>query len=193
MPAAATADLSLADRRHLAAENVRLAYHIAHRFRDRAAARGLEPDDLAQEAALQVWVAALKYDPERGPFVALAGAYAAGAVLSALRAGRHRAWVQLPEKNADGVAAEAEDARAEGPGERAGRDDLVRQLLRQLTPRERAVVTLRFGLRDGCARPLSQVARDLGLSKGRVRQIEARALARLRRAAGQDSGDGGGG
>lgn len=53
--------------------------------------------------------------------------------------------------------------------------------LEGLPPREREVLQLRFGLRDKRARTLREVGELLGLSRERVRQIETRALRRLRR------------
>jgi RNA polymerase primary sigma factor len=52
-----------------------------------------------------------------------------------------------------------------------------------LTPRERLVIQLRFGLGDGHVYPLDRVGKELGLTRERVRQIEAQALQQLRRAA----------
>ena len=52
----------------------------------------------------------------------------------------------------------------------------------QLSPREQQVLHLRFGLDGGQARTLEQVAEMFGVTRERVRQIEARALRRLRRA-----------
>ena len=49
-----------------------------------------------------------------------------------------------------------------------------------LTPRERLVLQLRFGLGSGHTYPLEQVGRQLGITRERVRQIEAGALAKLR-------------
>jgi RNA polymerase primary sigma factor len=57
----------------------------------------------------------------------------------------------------------------------------VRDVLEDvLTPRERLVLQLRFGLDNGHTFPLEQVGRQLGITRERVRQIEAGALAKLR-------------
>ncbi len=57
----------------------------------------------------------------------------------------------------------------------------VREVLEDvLTPRERLVLQLRFGLGNGHTFPLEQVGRQLGITRERVRQIEAGALAKLR-------------
>src|SRR2546427_6370012 len=60
------------------------------------------------------------------------------------------------------------------------KDEVQRVLESVLTPRERLVLQLRFGLGNGQAHPLEQVGRELGITRERVRQIEAGALAKLR-------------
>jgi RNA polymerase primary sigma factor len=54
------------------------------------------------------------------------------------------------------------------------------EVLRSLTPREREVIELRFGLRDGHPKTLEEVARAYGITRERIRQIEARGLLKLR-------------
>ena len=49
-----------------------------------------------------------------------------------------------------------------------------------LTPREREVIELRFGLKDGQPRTLDEVAKAYGITRERIRQIEARGLVKLR-------------
>jgi RNA polymerase primary sigma factor len=56
----------------------------------------------------------------------------------------------------------------------------VERLLAGLTQRERRVIELRFGLKDGHPHTLDEVGREFGLSRERVRQIEAKTLAKLR-------------
>jgi RNA polymerase primary sigma factor len=58
--------------------------------------------------------------------------------------------------------------------------DRIAEVLRSLTPREREVIELRFGLRDGQPRTLEEVARTYGITRERIRQIEARGLLKLR-------------
>ena len=60
------------------------------------------------------------------------------------------------------------------------KDEVQRVLESVLTPRERLVLQLRFGLGNNQAHPLEQVGRELGITRERVRQIEAGALAKLR-------------
>ena len=56
----------------------------------------------------------------------------------------------------------------------------IAKLLVPLTPREREVLTLRFGLDCGRSRTLDQVGAHFDLSRERIRQIEARAMSKLR-------------
>ena len=56
----------------------------------------------------------------------------------------------------------------------------VNDILNTLTLRERRVLQLRFGLEDGRSRTLDEVGRDFGVTRERIRQIEAKALRKLR-------------
>ncbi len=56
----------------------------------------------------------------------------------------------------------------------------VEQALNSLAPRERRVLQLRFGLVDDHQRTLEEVGNRIGVTRERIRQIEARALRKLR-------------
>jgi RNA polymerase primary sigma factor len=56
----------------------------------------------------------------------------------------------------------------------------IRSVMDGLGPREKQVLTLRFGLEDGTPRTVEETARTLGISRDRVRNVEARALNKLR-------------
>ena len=76
-----------------------------------------------------------------------------------------------------------EDDSAQSPADSAAFSMLKEELdqaLRSLTERERQVVRLRFGLEDGRARTLEEVGREFNVTRERIRQIEAKALRKLR-------------
>lgn len=56
----------------------------------------------------------------------------------------------------------------------------IHTALESLEVREREVITLRFGIRDGRSRTLEEVGRYFGVTRERVRQIETKALRKLR-------------
>ncbi len=77
-----------------------------------------------------------------------------------------------------------EDRGAVVPDDAATRimlDQAVREALAHLSPREQDVVRLRFGLDDGKIRTLEEVGKAFGVTRERIRQIEAKTLAKLRR------------
>jgi RNA polymerase primary sigma factor len=58
-------------------------------------------------------------------------------------------------------------------------EELQRSLF-TLSPRERAVITLRFGVGDGRNRTLLEIGKEMGISRERVRQLEVRAMEKIR-------------
>ena len=75
------------------------------------------------------------------------------------------------------------DESAGIPVDETGRQLLHRELLsvlKSLTPREERVLTLRFGLEDGRAHTLEELGREFNVTRERIRQIEAKALRKLR-------------
>jgi len=74
-----------------------------------------------------------------------------------------------------------------GPGPAEQAEDSVfgqaldRSLSERLTPREAAVLRLRYGLSDNHERTLAEVGKELGISRERARQLEAEAMRKLRR------------
>jgi RNA polymerase primary sigma factor len=76
-----------------------------------------------------------------------------------------------------------EDQKALAPADAASHQLLkeqVEDVLDSLTQRERRVLQLRFGLDDGRSRTLEEVGREFGVTRERIRQIEAKALRKLR-------------
>ena len=76
-----------------------------------------------------------------------------------------------------------EDRNAPAPADAASFQLLkeqVDEVLHTLTEREARVLVLRFGLEDGRSRTLEEVGREFGVTRERIRQIEAKALRKLR-------------
>lgn len=77
-----------------------------------------------------------------------------------------------------------EDEDALSPQEAATQQLLkehVGQVLELLTPREQKILKMRFGLVDGRSHTLEEVGQEFGVTRERIRQIEAKALAKLRK------------
>ncbi len=76
-----------------------------------------------------------------------------------------------------------EDRTILAPIEAASQQLLKEQIdrvLDELTPREKRVLQLRFGLKDGHTRTLEEVGQEFNVTRERIRQIEAKALRKLR-------------
>ncbi|MFQ6057802.1 MAG: sigma-70 family RNA polymerase sigma factor [Anaerolineae bacterium] len=76
-----------------------------------------------------------------------------------------------------------EDQSLLGPGDAASQQllkEIMQDILADLDKRERRVLELRFGLVDGQARTLEEVGREFGVTRERIRQIETKALRKLR-------------
>ena len=75
------------------------------------------------------------------------------------------------------------DGHVSNPGEHVDQrllKERIHEVLRSLAPREREVIELRYGLKDGTPRTLDDVAKHYGITRERIRQIEARGLLKLR-------------
>lgn len=75
------------------------------------------------------------------------------------------------------------DDTAVGPEEAASYSilkDQITRLLETLSDREQRVLTMRFGLKDGRSRTLEEVGKEFNVTRERIRQIEAKALRKLR-------------
>ena len=89
----------------------------------------------------------------------------------------------IGEEDESNLADFIEDASADGPADAATKMMLtqaVGDVLNELSEREQEIVRLRFGLDGGQAKTLEEVGREFGVTRERIRQIEAKTLAKLR-------------
>lgn len=111
---------------------------------------------------------------------------AAGKVRNILRISQDPMSLDLPVGNDDDqtqLGDFIEDQSATEPIDAASKELLreqVRNVLGFLTDRERSVIEMRFGLKDGKDHTLEEVGREFGVTRERIRQIEAKALRKLR-------------
>ena len=76
-----------------------------------------------------------------------------------------------------------EDEKSISPSQVAARRmlrDQLMEIIRELTPREQKILAMRFGMEDGITHTLEEVGREFGVTRERIRQIEAKALERIR-------------
>jgi RNA polymerase primary sigma factor len=59
--------------------------------------------------------------------------------------------------------------------------DYVKEVIAELSPREQKILEMRFGLEDGVAHTLEEVGSEFGVTRERIRQIEAKALEKIKR------------
>jgi RNA polymerase primary sigma factor len=97
---------------------------------------------------------------------------------------RHPVSLETPVGTEDSYLSDfIQDEKVESPDEEAAQGELlerVDEVLSGLSEREEQVIRLRFGIDDGYAHTLDQIGRTFGVSRERIRQIEERALNKLR-------------
>lgn len=126
---------------------------------------------LGREPTIEELAQALELAPER--------------VSELIRIGMEPVSLETPVGEEDDVCLQdfLQDDSACLPADQAGRMQLHQELTRvlhSLTPREESVLTMRFGLTDGRARTLEEVGSSFNVTRERIRQIEAKALRKLR-------------
>ncbi|MDT8305863.1 MAG: RNA polymerase sigma factor RpoD [Anaerolineae bacterium] len=110
---------------------------------------------------------------------------AAGKVRGILRISKEPMSLETPVGHEDSTELGdfIEDESIDAPVEAASKELLreqIRQVLGFLTDRERQVLEMRFGLDDGQDHTLEEVGKEFGVTRERIRQIEAKALRKLR-------------
>jgi RNA polymerase primary sigma factor len=152
---------------------IRLPVHVTEFLTKTARAERELAAELGREPTVDEVAQFLDIDPER--------------INEARRAARMPLSLETP-LGEDGELTRGDligdDTAAEAARESSEASDLSERLesaLDELHPRERQVLRLRFGLDRGHERTLGEVGEELGVSRERIRQIEAEALAKLRR------------
>lgn len=88
------------------------------------------------------------------------------------------------EGDEDSVLGEfIEDTKTLSPAQEAARVLLanqLREIIIDLTPREQKILSMRFGLEDGVTHTLEEVGKEFGVTRERIRQIEAKAIEKIR-------------
>src|SRR3989338_3724185 len=75
-----------------------------------------------------------------------------------------------------------EDVKTMTPDRKAALEllkDYIKQIIEELTPREQKILEMRFGLTDGVSHTLEEVGQEFGVTRERIRQIEAKSLQKI--------------
>lgn len=167
--------------------NLRLVAHIAKKY----ATNSRSIDDLISIGTIGLIKAVETLDPKKCKSVAgYASRCIENEILMYIRAGKkHSREVSLEESvgiDRDGNEITLADIlpAAGGTAEDSAINSANSRLIREavadkLTPRERKVITLRYGLIDGVCHPQREVGKMLGISRSYVSRIEKRALIKL--------------
>ena len=185
-----------AARQKLIEHNLRLVAHIVKKYGGSA-----DPDDLISIGTIGLVKAVSTFNADKGIRLATyASRCIENEILMYFRAGRKTAQdvsISEPiETDRDGNALTLADVIADDfcladlSERRICAEKLDGLLQSELTPRERKILALRYGLIGGEERPQREVARMLGISRSYVSRIEKKALAKLRAAYGEPDENG---
>jgi RNA polymerase primary sigma factor len=150
---------------------IRVPVHIAESINAVTRAQRHLLQDLGREPTIEEIGIAMNLDPER--------------IVEIIRIGQDPVSLETPigEEEDSTLGDFYEDPRAVDPSEVAANQLLqehLTELLDYLTERESDIIRMRFGLVDGQPQTLEDVGRSLKVTRERIRQIEAKTLAKLR-------------
>lgn len=183
-------------RNKLIESNLKFAANIAKNYKG----LGLSYSDLIQEANAGLFRAADKFEPERGnKFISYAVNWIRESILTALKKRNALPSEELPvEYNELETYEEVElndetimdDIFIDEESDRERENDIntvINFLLQSLTPREKYIVCKYNGINERKPRTLEEIGKKLGLTKERVRQINEKAMKKLRSCALENS------
>jgi RNA polymerase primary sigma factor len=158
---------SIADQ----ARTIRIPVHMVEHMNRLTRMRRQMHQELEREPTVDELAAKLQIEPER--------------VRDLLRISLDPLSLDSPvgEEDESNLGDFIEDASADGPDDAATRTMLteaVESVLGELTEREQEIVRMRFGLDGARSKTLEEVGKDFGVTRERIRQIEAKTLAKLR-------------
>jgi RNA polymerase primary sigma factor len=158
---------SIADQ----ARTIRIPVHMVEHMNRLTRVRRQMHQDLEREPSVDELAAKLQMEPEK--------------VRDLLRYALDPLSLDSPvgEEDESNLGDFIEDANVDGPADAATRamlHEAVEQVLGELSEREQEIVRMRFGLDGAQAKTLEEVGREFGVTRERIRQIEAKTLAKLR-------------
>ncbi|TVR25596.1 MAG: RNA polymerase sigma factor RpoD [Ilumatobacter sp.] len=158
---------SIADQ----ARTIRIPVHMVEHMNRLTRTRRQMQQELEREPTVDELAAKLQIEPER--------------VRDLLRISLDPLSLDSPvgEEDESNLGDFIEDASTDGPADAATRTMLteaVESVLGELSEREQEIVRMRFGLDGARAKTLEEVGREFGVTRERIRQIEAKTLAKLR-------------
>ena len=153
------------------ARTIRIPVHLMEQITSTVATQRRLTQELGREATVEEVATELAMTPDK--------------VREFLRLNQDTVSLEQPVgEDSFSLSDTIEDATMARPEEEAAKhllEDTLRGVLGDLDERERLVVAMRFGLSDGKAATLEEVGREFGITRERVRQIEAKTMAKLRR------------
>jgi RNA polymerase primary sigma factor len=158
---------SIADQ----ARTIRIPVHMVEHMNRLTRMRRQMHQELEREPTVDELAAKLQMEPER--------------VRDLLRIAQDPLSLDSPvgEEDESNLGDFIEDSNVDGPADAATRamlHEAVEQVLGELSEREQEIVRMRFGLDGGQAKTLEEVGKAFGVTRERIRQIEAKTLAKLR-------------
>ena len=153
------------------ARTIRIPVHMVETINKMIRTSRLLQQELGREPTSDEIAGAMELSPER--------------VREIMKISQEPVSLEMPigEEEDSNLGDFIEDQKALPPADAASRKMLKEQVddvLLSLSERERAVLAMRFGLDDGRSRTLEEVGREFGVTRERIRQIEAKALRKLR-------------